>query len=464
MNKYKRLLGDSIVFGIGNFVTKLIYFFLMPIYTTTLSPADFGLADLLSNSLSLITPIFTLCIADGVFRFVLDKDSDSNKILSDGGYVWIRSTIIVGIITLVIYWFDTQFYWILFGILYSTEALRLLFAHFTRGLGKSKIFALNGIIGALVLISLSYITLKYWHLGVNGYLISLIVSNISSCIYLFIYSRLYRFISLNTTDFNLLKKMLIYSLPLIPNMLSWWITNISSRYIIAGYCGLALAGFFSAASKLPALINIMGSIFQQAWQYASVKEYQESNKSEFYSIVFNAYSCLILLGSTIIIILIPYISKLVLKDEFYQAWIYTPLLLFSAMLGCYSLFLGTFYAVIKDNKKAMYTTLMGSIVSLAICFLLIPIIGIYGALIANVAGFSIIVYMRFYHVRKMITLNVNFFQLILSLIIVLIISVFITLNLTYSLYVSIISLCLIIFIQGNEISLIITKVLKYIAK
>lgn len=55
-------------------MTKLIYFFLMPIYTLALTTEEFGLADLLNNSLQLVMPVFTLSITDAVFRFALDKE------------------------------------------------------------------------------------------------------------------------------------------------------------------------------------------------------------------------------------------------------------------------------------------------------------------------------------------------------------------------------------------------------
>ena len=464
MNKYKRLLGDAIIFGIGNFITKLIYFFLMPIYTSYLTTKEFGIADLLSNSLSLVTPIFTLSIADGVFRFVLDKDAQPDKILQCGIKVITGSFVIVTIISCIIYSVSNESYWIFFCILYITEAIRLLFANFTRGIGKVKDFALNGIIGAISLIIISYLTLAHYHLGINGYLIAFILSNIFSITYLFFISKIYLFINFKDRDISLFKEIIIYCLPLIPNTLSWWFNNISSRYIIAGFCGLSLAGLFSAAGKLPALINVMGSIFQQAWQYASVKEYQANNNSDFYTVVFRVYCCLIIISSSIIIIFIPYISRLVLKDDFYEGWNFTPLLLFSAMLGCFSLFLGTFYAVVKDNKKAMYSTLIGSIISLVTSFILIPIIGVWGALASNVLGFSVIVYIRISHVIELVTLKINYKLFLSSISLALIISILTTLNLKYGLYANLFLFSILITIQSHELQFIALKAYNHFHK
>lgn len=400
MNKYKSLFSDTLIFGIGNFTTKLIYFFLMPIYTLTLTKEEFGLVDLLNNSLQLVMPILTLSITDAVFRFALDKDSNHRMLLCNGLRILGYSYTIVILGTAIIYLFCAGNYWWLFALLYISESLKFLFAQFVRGLGKVKEFAFNGIIGALFLLGSTYLFLQVFKLGINGYLMAFVIANIASLIYLLWKVNVKHYIEFSSYDSSLMRNMIIYSLPLVPNMLSWWMTNISSRYIIAGYCGLGIAGLFAGASKIPALINIIASVFQQAWQFASVKEYQEATKSEFYSRVFHYYSFFVTMGSAMILLILPYLSRFILKGEFYEAWIYTPLLLFSATLGCYSIFFGTFYAVVKDNKKAMYTTMVGATTNILLCFSLIPLIGISGALIANVVSYIIIVGMRIRDSKK----------------------------------------------------------------
>ncbi len=407
MNKYRSLFSDTLIFGIGNFTTKLIYFFLMPIYTLALTTEEFGLADLLNNSLQLVMPILTLSITDAVFRFALDKDSNHRLLLCNGLRVLGYSYIVAILVTAIVYYFFPNNYWWLFVILYISESLKFLFAQFARGLGKVREFALNGILGAIFLLGSTYLFLQIFQLGVSGYLVSFIIANIVSIVYLVWKVNIKSYIEFSAVDNTLLRNMVIYSLPLIPNMLSWWMTNISSRYIIAGYCGLGIAGLFAGASKIPALINVISSVFQQAWQFASVKEYQESTKSEFYSRVFHYYSFCVMMSSAVILLVLPYLSHFILKGKFYEAWTYTPLLLYSATLGCYSIFFGTFYAVVKNNKKAMYTTMVGAGVNILLCFLFIPIINIMGALIANVVSYAVIVGMRIRDSRRYVCIVID---------------------------------------------------------
>jgi len=419
MNKYSKLFYDTIIFGVGNFATKLIYFFLMPIYTLALTTSDFGFVDLLNNSLQIIIPILTLCVTDGVFRFALDKDSNPELLLSSGMKVVLTGCCIVAIVGLFVASITHHTYWILFVLLYITESLKSLFAQFTRGLGMTKQYAVNGIISAIVLLVTTYLFLRVLNLRINGYLLSFIIANLFAIFYLLFIVGNYKYINWRKQDKLLLKSIIAFSLPLVPNMLSWWITNISSRYIIAIFSGFSTAGLFAAASKLPALINIIASVFQLSWQYASVKEHQESEPSKFYNTVFKYYSYLVCLSGSLLIALVPYISYFLLRDSFYSAWRYTPLLLYSAILGCYATFWGTFYTVEKNSKGIMRTTIVGAIINLALCFALIPFIDITGTLLANIVSYCAIILLRIIDYRHFLGKNVDWTLNVFSLTIIL---------------------------------------------
>lgn len=107
-------------------MTKLIYFFLMPIYTLALTTEEFGLADLLNNSLQLVMPVFTLSITDAVFRFALDKEINHRLLLCNGLKILGYSYIIVLLLVSIIRFFSPHNYWIFFAILYVLESLKTL--------------------------------------------------------------------------------------------------------------------------------------------------------------------------------------------------------------------------------------------------------------------------------------------------------------------------------------------------
>ena len=84
MNKYKKLISDTAVYGIGTFASKILVFFLTRLYTECLTEAQFGKADLISNLANLLIPLAAAGICDGIFRFTLDKDTDKRSVFSTG--------------------------------------------------------------------------------------------------------------------------------------------------------------------------------------------------------------------------------------------------------------------------------------------------------------------------------------------------------------------------------------------
>ena len=80
MNKYKKLAGNTLIFALGSFGTKLLSFIMIRFYTDCMTTDQFGDADILYQTGNLIYPIITLSMADALIRFGLDKAYDKKKL------------------------------------------------------------------------------------------------------------------------------------------------------------------------------------------------------------------------------------------------------------------------------------------------------------------------------------------------------------------------------------------------
>lgn len=80
MNRYKKLLSDTAVYGMGTFASKLLVFFLTRLYTECLTSAEYGQADLVANVANLLIPLAAAGICDGIFRFTLDRERDKRAV------------------------------------------------------------------------------------------------------------------------------------------------------------------------------------------------------------------------------------------------------------------------------------------------------------------------------------------------------------------------------------------------
>ena len=98
-NKY--LFKNTGIFLIGNIGTKIINFLLVPLFTYALNTNEYGVVDLIGTLGFLLGPILMLNIHEGVLRFCIDKDADTDSIMSIG-YIASAIAIILGLLLLPI--------------------------------------------------------------------------------------------------------------------------------------------------------------------------------------------------------------------------------------------------------------------------------------------------------------------------------------------------------------------------
>lgn len=405
--KYSILLSNTAIFAVGNILVKIISFFLMPLYTSVLTTEQYGVSELLNNTIEILLPVMTGCIIEAVYRFAIDQDVSHRDIFSYAFRIILISDILVLIGTGISFYFLHYEYAFSFFFLYFTNTFYRLTTQFARGLGHAKYYAFYGVLNSLILVISNIVLLVIFNGGVNAYLASFSVGYGVAGITAFILSKEYLFIKFRSLDRKVLNEMIIYSLPLIPNLISWWINSLSGRYVVLLYWGAGVAGLYTAASKLPAMINLVSSIFQQAWQYSTATEIHSRNQEKFFSNVLRVYMYICTVSCAILILFNKFISSILLQKEFYEAWQFIPLLLLAATLGCISTYFGTFYQALKSNIMLMVSTVLGAIVNLIFNFFLIPLYGGIGAAIAMVLGYFVVAIMRLIDVRKKVEITLN---------------------------------------------------------
>jgi O-antigen/teichoic acid export membrane protein len=409
MSRSRSLLANTMVFAITNLVSKFLGFLMLPLYTSILTTEEFGTADLISTTVGILTPLLTLSIANASMRFALDKSVDNKDVFMIG-----IKTIMKGFLFLIILLpffniipvFRDNLIW--FYLLYLSSVMQTYLNLFSRGIGKVKIIGVAGVVNSLVFVIANVGLLYYERLGVEGFLLSYIIANFFGIVVLFFGARFSTLLHTNKTDIVLRKEMLQYTIPLVPNALSWWVNHSSNRYLIGVFGTVADVGLFAAAVRMPSILTTLQSVFIQAWQVSAITEYDKEDNKVFFSKIYSYYSTAMVLGCSILIVATKYIATFLFAKEFYQAWIYTPFLLVSVVFGSMVGFYSSFYLAHKKTKVLFTTTFLGAIITIVLNLILLPFIGIMGAAIANVfAYFSV---WLFLHVdsKKFLILEVNF--------------------------------------------------------
>ena len=72
-NRYKYLIKNTGILTISSFSTKILTFLMVPLYTSVLTTEEYGTYDLAVSTVSLLIPILSVNIVDGVMRYSMDS-------------------------------------------------------------------------------------------------------------------------------------------------------------------------------------------------------------------------------------------------------------------------------------------------------------------------------------------------------------------------------------------------------
>ena len=148
---------------------------------------------------------------------------------------------------------------------------------YVRASGDTMLFAKQGLMNTMLVVTLNIVLLKVFSLGVTGYMLAVGLSDCICTAYLIIKKRLWGNLTVHPNK-HMLKKMLRYSIPLIPTTVFWWITSVSDRYMVTAYLGVDANGIYAVSYKMPTILSLVSSIFMEAWQFSAVSEAQGSRR------------------------------------------------------------------------------------------------------------------------------------------------------------------------------------------
>lgn len=403
-NKYNTLMSNTLLISMGTFGSKILVFLMVRFYTGYLTPSDYSTADLITQTANLLFPVISVGIADGVFRFVMDENSDKRSVFTLGfRCITVGSLAFFLIAPLLRLVEDFKGYVWLIVVYTIAYCYHSLCVNFLRGVGKTGLFALQGIINTSLVIVFNIAFLAFFDMGITGYVLSVVLADTLSTVFLVVKEKLWNAFTLHPQK-GILKPMLKYSIPLIPTTVFWWITSVSDRYMVNEIIGSDANGLYAVAYKLPTILTLVSTMFMQAWQYSAVVEAKEdkTEHAKFFETVWRSFQAVMFLCGSGIIALTKPMMKVLTASEFYGAWKYVPLLSVAMVFTAFTSFMGTVYTLNKNSMMSFLTAFIGAGSNIALNLIIIPKIGVQGAAIATVASYMLVFAVRCVSVKRYI--------------------------------------------------------------
>ncbi len=406
-----KFIKDVGVYAIGNIGSKLITFMMVPLYTYFVhDTSDFGYYDVCLTVCFLLLPFVTLQLRDGAFRFLLDCDDNTKRqrIVTFVSRSMFTTLSLAALVALVLA-FTTSIHYLgyVLGLLIALS-LQEVYSQVFRGLGNNRAFAVTGILSALGIgvFSILFVAILGW--GIKGIFMANIVARLLALILVECKVRLIT----RNTRWSLSSRqvgldIIRYTLPLLPGSLCWWLTGSSDRLFIKYFLGLDVNGIYAVAIRFTSIISTLAIIFYQAWQETAILQYHSPDRNSFFSKMLNSY--IFLLAG----IFVGYVFALkvnygwLVAHEYQESLNYIFPLGLAAVVFAVAAFFDMGYQCAKDTKRTLPAIVLAAIVNIALNFLLIKPLGVYGVMTTLLITYLVLVIYRWYDMKRYFVLNIE---------------------------------------------------------
>ena len=410
MNKKRQLAKNTIIIFFGKVCTQLISFFLLPLYTAYLATSEYGLVDLIQTYVTLLVPIITLELEMSIFRYLIDSrssDKETKKLISNNFYVLLISLSVFSLLYIIVTCFVTiPFRWlILIDIIVCV--LSGNFLQVARGFGKTVDFSISCILTGLTTVASNIFLICFCHMQAEGMIISMALANFVCSLYLFIRLKLHSKIDFKLVDHKLLKEMYKYSIPLIPNGISWWVVNVSDRTIIAWILGAGANGLYAISNKFPTIISSLTGVFNLSWSESAALHINAKDRDEFFSDIFNTIMKLFIAMGVGMIACMPFIFPILINSKYNDAYNYIPYLVLGSVFNVAICLYSQVYLAKKLSKQVASTAILGAVINIVINVVFIKYIGLYAAAISTAISYFVMMLYRHIDLKKYVSIKLE---------------------------------------------------------
>lgn len=412
MNRGKRFAKKTAIYAIGNFGSKVLSFLMVPYYTHSIPTGEYGIYDVLLVTISLIMPILTLQTQEAIIAGMIDKEKDNDQIIKCTLSIVFLNSLVFSSLYFIVSRFICIQYGIYFIALLTIKSIYTIVHQYARGLSRTGLYAWTGIVYTFIFLGLNILQLSVFHTGIQGLLVSETIASVVAIGIVAIGApEIVRAIRVKI-DRSELVRIIRYSLPLIPNNISWWLINASDRYVIGIFLGTVSNGIYAISYKFANIIQTVTSLVYLAWQEISLEEYKSKDKDTFYSSFFNSYMKLLLSGVLVAICCTKFITITFLGAGYTDAWKYTSWLYMGIVYSSLAAFLNTCYLANGETGEILKGTLLAGVINLVVDVALIKFIGVYAASFSTVASAFVLLLRRIIDNKKYYRLVVDWKLLI----------------------------------------------------
>ena len=427
MKIYKKLAGQTIIYGMGTVVPRLLNYAILTFYYTRLFTVEqFGVITELYAYVTFLMVILTFGTETGFFKFATDENKDT-----------VFSTIAT-------FLFTTSALFIVFIFSFQSEiAVAMEYSG-----NKEFIGLLSAIVAIDAFSSIGFAKLRLEENGIKFSALKIINVIVTIFFVLFFYEWMPKIISRNPYSFfvnlrsdvtyvllsnlfasfivllllipeyirinfnfrgRLLGEILKYSLPLLVSGLAGIVNETLDRILLRHLIhnsndAIYALGIYGANYKIAVLLLIFIQMFRFAIEPFYFNYYKNKDYKEVYAQIMRLFISVMVILCMIIMFYLDYI-KYFIDAKFHEGLRIVPIILVSYIF--YGIFfnLSIWYKLTKRTIYAMILTSVGAFITIIINILFVPKYSYLASAYGHLISYSIMMIMSYFMGKKYLKIN-----------------------------------------------------------
>lgn len=269
-----KVLSNSVIYTGVTILQRCVSFFLLPVYTTFLTPADYGITGVVTSVSSLLAIFTTLGLDTAGRRYYYKYKGDaeySKRLFGTISCIIIINSIVFGGIFLLAHkWIvdpllgGIPYYpYVLLGLLnVMVTPLYLLFQGYLQTIQDGIKYGINSFLNFLFQVGLTILLVAYYKMGALGVLWAQLVTSVVFFVYVFFAFFRHQYIGI---DKSIAKDSYQYSLPLLPHTLANWSNGTIDRLLVNGIRSEEDAGLYNLGRQYSSVVNTLSIAVNNAY-------------------------------------------------------------------------------------------------------------------------------------------------------------------------------------------------------
>ncbi|WJG14457.1 polysaccharide biosynthesis C-terminal domain-containing protein [Gordonia sp. Swx-4] len=394
-----QLIKTTGLYLLGTAGSKIVLASLIPIYAIWITPSDLGEFDFVQTAASILAPLVFVASWESVIRFAMGADRGrANRVIADLQWFAIVTGCSICVSAAVFYMLsnaEVAETILVVSTLLVAQGLAMLWQYSARSLSQRRLFAISGVVSAIVNVVLLLICCVLFDLGFVGLYVAYLISQIViftiievNCRFLAKVS-FFRLPSLQSCGY-----LYRFSAPLVLNLIAMLAISGFGRLLITSRLGPEENGQYVLALKIGMLIAAVGSVLTMASIEETVSRIGSDSLSTFFGTMISGYWDVLLSLASLVIVFVWAMLPLLENTQYADAFNLVPAMVLFAVLSSMATTYGNAFQATLRMGAIAYTTMVAAAVCVGASLGLVEVWGATGVAAALCIGTLVLLLLR----------------------------------------------------------------------